>query len=569
MSLTPELQQELAKGWRHHQASQWADAARHYRKVLKKAPDNEHALHLLGLVCANRGEYADAIGHYRSALKRTPEDAKLWNNLSIAYGMLRQYKEAAHAMVRAIELGTQAPDARGMLVSYRREICDWSRYADDVSAIAGSVEPRKPRVLPGFTIYLDDPAIQLEAGARKCRDEGINLGGHLQQRLTTMLAGVQGKPRDPARIRIAYIFADFRDHPTTHLLLDTLRAHDRERFEVYAISIGPSDAYQERVASAVEHFVDCFQEPPEVTAQRLKRLGIDIAIDLMGHTIGARPAIFCGRPARIQITYLGYPATTGADFFDYIISDRNVTPLNDAHFYSEKIFQIPNTYQPNASARLTGRADTTSRRKENLPEDAFVFCAFNSTHKIDPYIFQSWMNILKNVPNGMLWLMFSGAQDNILASATSAGVDPTRIVFAPRIDQEEHQERIGLADLFLDTFPYTAHTTASDMLRQGIPIITRRGRTFASRVSASLLDLVGMQELVAHDMATYEQLAIGLATAPARLASVRARLSRGVTESPLFRPDIYTRHLERAFELMHARWQAGLPPDHMTVEARI
>lgn len=565
MAMTQALQATLQRGWAAHSAGRYEEAAKAYKKVLNKEPDNADAHHLLGLVRANQGGYEDAIRHYRAALKRTPEDAKLWNNLSLAHATLRQYAGAAEAMAQALKLGLAAPDARGMLVSFRREVCDWTHYDEDVRAIAASAQPDQPRVLPGYAIYLDDPILQLQAGARKCREDGVNFGGPVQRRSAQLVAGVERHPRDASRLRIAYVSADFRDHPTTHLLLDVLRAHDRSKFEVFAISIGPGDAYQAQVAGAVEHFVDCFHEPAETTAQRLKRLGIDIAIDLMGHTIGARPAIFCGRPANVQATFLGYPSTTGADFFDYILSDSYVTPFDEAELYSENIIHLPNSYQPNR-AQFTINLPTPLRREENLPDDAFVFCAFNSTHKLDPYIFRVWMDILHTVPNSVLWLMAGPAQANIVASATTSGIDPARIIFAERVCQESHLARIRLADLFLDTFPYTAHTTASDMLRQGVPVATVRGRTFASRVAGSLLSLVGMQDLVAPDLAAYQQLAIGLATNGPRLASIRESLAQGVADSPLFRPDIYTRNLERAYELMMDRWASGQPPCHLAVE---
>ncbi|MDI4663097.1 UDP-N-acetylglucosamine-peptide N-acetylglucosaminyltransferase [Xanthobacter autotrophicus] len=345
-----------------------------------------------------------------------------------------------------------------------------------------------------------------------------------------------------------------------------LEVHDRSRFDITAFSIGPNDAspYRKRVEASVDRFIDCEQDAPAQTVERARRLGIDILVDVMGHTNGNRIEILAGRAAPVQVSYLGYPGTSGADFMDYVIADPFVLPLSDALFFSEKVVHLPDTYQPNdptlAIAPRPGRAEC------GLPETGFVFCAFNNARKLDPATFAIWMRLLAGVPGSVLWLIAGEtARANLKREAEARGVSADRLVFAPHRPLPEHLARIALADLFLDTFPYTAHTTATDALRVGLPLVTRTGRSFASRVAGRLMQLSGLGDLVTDSAEAYEALALSLARDPGRLAAVRARLADEVARGCLLDIQRYRAQIEAAYLAMMDRLTAGMAPDHIAV----
>jgi len=312
--------------------------------------------------------------------------------------------------------------------------------------------------------------------------------------------------------------------------------------------------------NAFDHFVDIYLAPPFEAARRIYDDHIDILIDLKGYTGQARPEILVDRPAPIQVNYIGFPGTMGADFIDYIIGDPFVTPLEHQPFYAEKIVQLPNSYQPNDTKRTIAAAP--ARRDCGLPEQGFVFCAFNSAHKFTPEMFDVWMRLLNAVPDSVLWVLSrsSATEQNLRREAAARGVAPERLIFAPCLPLAEHLGRQRLADLFLDTLPYNAHTTTSDALWAGLPVVTCAGETFAGRVAGSLLRAVGLPELVTTSLADYETTALALAREPQKLAALKEKLARNLPSAPLFDTARYTRDLEAAYVRMWDRWQAGEAP---------
>jgi predicted O-linked N-acetylglucosamine transferase (SPINDLY family) len=364
-------------------------------------------------------------------------------------------------------------------------------------------------------------------------------------------------------IRLGYYSADFHGHATANLAAGLFELHDRRQFEVVALSFGPnrSDPMRQRLLKAFDRFIDVSQRSDHEVAQLSRELEIDIAIDLKGYTRDARPAIFTKRAAPIQVNYLGFPGTMAASCIDYIIADPMVIPEASRAHYSEKVVYLPHSYQVNDRKRAPA-APESSRTQLGLPPDAFIFCCFNSPYKITPATFDGWMRILRQVPTSLLWLYADNhaAAANLRREATQRGVDGTRLRFAMPVPQAQHLARQAAADLFLDTFPCGAHTTASDALWMGLPVLTRHGQSFQSRVAASLLQAIGLPELVTSADEHYEAMAISLATDPPRMAAIRARLRANRLTTPLFNTELYTRYLEQAYREMDERYQAGLTP---------
>ncbi|HEY0833504.1 MAG TPA: glycosyltransferase, partial [Azospirillum sp.] len=371
------------------------------------------------------------------------------------------------------------------------------------------------------------------------------------------------------RLRIGYLSADFHEHATAALIAELIERHDRARVEVVGYSYGPDDggALRARLARGFDRFVDLGAEPHEAAARRIRADGVDILVDLKGHTQNARPEIAAFRPAPVQAHWLGYPGSMGADFIDYVIADAVTAPDALQPHFAERIVRLPGCYQPNDRTRAV--AETPSRAACGLPESGFVFCCFNSPYKIGPAVFAVWMRLLATVPGGVLWLLESHpeAAGNLRREAVRHGVDPARLVFAPRLPPAHYLARCRLADLFLDTLPVGAHTTASDALWAGLPVLTVLGDAFAGRVGASLLHAVGLPELAVESLAAYEAAALRLARDPAALAALRERLAAGRDSAPLWDTDRLARALERAYAAMWAIHAAGEPPRAIDVPA--
>ncbi len=498
-----------------------------------------------------------AAESYARTLALRPDHIAALNNRSGALSLLRRFAEARAGLERVLALQPDNLQAFGGIAHCMLHACDWSRRDEIEAGLREQVLAAKVDIPPGTLLaYLDDPALQLA-----CTRNHVAFNVAKQ-------ATYDGPVYTHDRIRVAYLSADFHEHPTARLAVELFECHDRSRFDVTAISFGPDDgsAMRARIKTAFETFHDVRSLTDTEIVALLRRLEIDIAVDLKGYTKDARTMVFARRVAPVQVNYLGFPGTLGAEFYDYILADAIVAPMDQQEFYSERIVHLPRCYQPNDSRRSIP-VNTVSRSEAGLPETGLVFCSFNNNFKIAPPFFDVWMRLLGAVEDSVLWLIEDSveASANLRAAAVARGIDPGRLVFAPRVLPAEHLARHRLADILLDTLPYGAHTTASDALWMGVPVVTCLGRAFAGRVCASLCHAVGLQELVAHDLAEYEQIALALARDPQRLATIKARLVTNRMQHPLFDTAAYCRGVEAAFETMCARYRCGGAPEAFAV----
>jgi predicted O-linked N-acetylglucosamine transferase (SPINDLY family) len=554
-------------GKAHHQRGhalmrlgQLEPALASYDRAAALDPRNAEIHSSRGTVLLTLGRAEEALASYERAVALRPDDGGAHHDRGNALMQLERLSEALASYERATTLAPRHKYAFGALASCALRLCDWSRtarFADPVRNLAvGNAAIIPPIVLLG---YCGDPSVQLQCARNFTRDA----------------VGPTPKPLwDGAvwrneRIRIAYVSGDFRRHPVGHLIVELLERHDRARFEVIGVSYGPDDRsdLRARIAAAFERFIDARQMSDREVARRLADLRVDIAVDLTGHTKGARPRILAFRPAPIQASYLGYPGTTGMDFIDYILADATVIPADRRQFYSERVVSLPDCYLPHDGKRTTA-ANAPSRQELGLPAEGFVFCCFNNSWKITPAFFDVWMRLLQAVPGSVLWLTRDSreAEANLRREAAARGVDSARLVFAPRLARtEDFLARQCAADLLLDTLPYNAHATASDALRSGLPVLTCRGESFSGRVAASLLAAIGLPELATHSLEEYERLALRLARDPSALRDIKGRLERNRATSPLFDTDRLRRHIEAAYRTMWEIWQRGERPRSFAV----
>ena len=530
--------------------------ARRLRPVYPEAECNQ------GNVLLDLKRYAEAIECYDRAIAGKPQLVEAHNNRANALKGLGRFEESAQAYARTLEIRPDYEFARGMWLHTKMLVCDWTGLAGSLGETAVRIarDEKVSPMLPILSLY-DSPQLHRQAARRWTRSQ------HPESDVLGPL-----RPREPsARIRIGYFSADFRNHPVSYLAAGVFEAHDRRRFEVFGFSFGPDadDAMRRRVAAGFDRFVDVRHDSDRDIARLAREMELDIAIDLGGYTQDARVGLFSFRAAPVQVSFLGYPGTLGAPFMDYIIADEVVIPPSSRDLFDEKVAWLP-WFQPNDAAReVSDRAFT--RADFGLPDDAFVYCCFNTHYKITPQTFDGWMRILKAVPDSVLWLRehSPAGTANLRREAEQRGVSPRRLHFAPLLpEMADHLARQRLADLFLDTMPYNAHTTASDALWVGLPVLTCVGRSYAARVGASLLAAVGLPELIARSTAEYEATAIALARDRVRLAGLQQRLRAARETAPLFDTVRFTRNLEGALESMHARRRAGLAPEHLRVDVR-
>lgn len=427
--------------------------------------------------------------------------------------------------------------------------CDWRRYAELVDALAAlhqqaaAGEP-VPRLEP-FRLFAVPSSKELRLAVARARS------AHIEQTLAPLREKLSfDYPQREGRLRIGYVSGDFRDHATAHLMRKLFRVHDRSRFEIFGYSLLPGDGsrYWQDISRSCDHFAVVHELSNAAVAEKIHHDGIDILVDLHGYTRHARPEIFALRPAPVQVCYLAYPGSMGAAWMPYLIADRWVLPEEHRPFYSEQPLWLPDCYQVNDDESPVAET-ASSRAEQGLPENAFVYCCFNTHHKIDPASFRAWMRILEQVPDSVLWLLGGNerAERNLREAAQAQGIDPQRLVFAPRLPKAEHLARHRLADLFLDTFIYGAHTTASDALWAGLPVLTLLGDTFPARVGASLLQAVGLPELIAGDREAFVATAVDLALDRERLAALQLKLVNNRTRCALFDTAQFVGRLEEVF----------------------
>jgi len=534
-----------------------SDARQSFEQVLQHTPGDAGALNNLGNVLREQGLLNEALDAYTRATEADPEGSVGWSNRANLLFDLKRPAEAVPCLDHVIAL---APDpahvhdyALGNRWHGRRLCCDWQAAPEDTAAVLQAVRAGQ-RAIPPFALLsaCDDPALHAQCAQRYAHDR-------FPPQPPLWPAGRIAA--DAPKLRIAYLSADFHEHATAYLMAGLFERHDRDRFELIALSYGPDDnsPMRQRLLRSFDHFEHARGLTDLAAAQRLRDLGVHIAIDLKGYTGQSRPGILAHRPAPIQVSWLGYPGTLGAPTIDYIVADRHVLPPDQHRHYTEQVATLPHSYQPTDDQRPV--ADTPPRAALGLPNEGFVFCSFNNPYKLTPAFFNLWMRLLKQVPGSVLWLLGEPTQaaDALRREAQARGMDPARLVFAPRAPQAEHLARLRQADLVLDTLPYNAHTTASDALWVGVPVLTCEGQAFAGRVAASLLRTAGLPELVTTDLTAYEALALQLARDPEALIRLQARVT-AARHSPLFDTTRFTRDLERAYTEMWQRHGAGAPP---------
>ena len=553
------LEPGFAEGWAIRgglkaDLSQPADAAVDFARALELKPEFPQAWNNYSQVLRLLGRLNDALVATENALRNQPDYPLAQVNRAKALSDLSRPGESAKAWAIALKGRPHHLNGLGLMLQEKAKACDWSGYQEIVAEIRQKTREGQTVDLPWtFLSHTADPHLQLQSAK-------IHLGDRFPAAFDPLW---RGEVYDHDRIRLAYVSSDFRNHAMSHLISGLFKRHDRTRFEVTGLALGPAsnDAVRQKLIPTFDRFFDLKDLSDVAAAQLIRQLEIDILIDLNGFTTYCRPGIFAHRPAPLQINYLGHPATMGAPFMDYIIGDRWVTPKTLEEAYSEAIIRMPHAYQVNNVEREISEV-TPTRKQVGLPDEGFVFCCFNANFKITPDVFAIWMRLLKAVPGSVLWLMQNHpeAAANLRLSAQAAGLDPARLVFAPALPVNEHLARHRLADLFLDTFNYNAHTTASDALWAGLPIVTFAGDGFASRVAASLLDAVGLSALITESPAEYEALALSLAQDSERLATLKSHLKEGRMAFPLFDTDRVCQGLETAFEAIHERQHQGLVP---------
>jgi len=553
-----------ADGWRHRGLAlvlleRGEEALASFDKALALNGNYADALEDKGNLLMRMRRHAEAEAAYAGAIAARPAGADLRYNHANALSILKRYGEAIDECRSTLAIDPDYPYARGVLIHSMLQCCDWRSIEEEKATIAAALKSGKRVVSPfNHKALSDTPQEQLacaQAWVANERPKGI--------------VPLALKTSRHDRLRLAYVSADFNPSAVATLMAGIFERHDRNRFETIAISLGATvpSPMRTRLEGSFERFIDVSARSDIQIATLMRDLEIDIAVDLMGYTGECRSWILAHRPAPLQVNYLGFPGTMGADHIDYILADRTVIPEDSHIHYSEKIAYLPDCYLPGDRARAIA-ARTPTRAEAGLPESGFVIASFNNAYKFTPAMFDIWMRLLHAVPDSILWLPKSSAEtlSNLAREAEARGIAPARLVFAAPIEApEEHLARISLVDLFLDTIPYNAHSTAIDALWAGVPVLTAPGNSFQGRVAASLLNAIGISELIAPTLGQYEAMALSLAREPGALAAVREKLSRNLGPAPLFNTDRFTRGLESAFIAMWERHKKGERPENFSV----
>ena len=547
------------KGMTLYELKRFEEALGCYDEALAINPSFAEAWSNKGSVFWSQRKFDEAFVCYSKAIELNPQAQQYWHNLGVNFSSVKLHKDALLAYDKVLGIDPDFPYLMGTWLHTKMLLADWSNLDDKLKTLDLKIEAGKKVATPFSILGLST-------------SEAINQKvAKIQIQAKFPFNSILGplKKNENNKIKLGYFSADFKTHAVAALIANLIEVHDRNSFEVIGFSYGeasPDDQMRERLSKAFDEFIDIRDKSDPEVALLSREMGIDIAIDLGGHTADARRGIFAFRAAPVQVNYLGYPGTLGAEYFDYIIADKILIPKANEQFFTEKIAFLPHTYQPNDRKKEISQKQFT-RTELGLPENGFIYCCFNNNYKITPKTLDSWCRILQSVPNSVLWLLEDNqvAGLNLCNEAKKRGVDPARLLFAPRMDSSDHLARHQLADLFIDTVPYNAHTTASDALWTGLPVLTLLGDTFAGRVAGSLLNAIGLNELITNTQNEYESLAIDLGNNRDKLKSIKQKLFSNRLATPLFDIEIYTRNIEKAYQVMHQKHGERQPPQSFAV----
>ncbi len=557
------LKPDYAEGWSNkgstlHELKRYEEALASHERALELKPDYAEAWSNRGNALNDLKRYEEALASHERALELKPDYAEGWSNKGVTLHELKRFDEAIIHYDKALSLKPNIDWVSGDLLHAKIKICSWSGLVDSLVIISQKVMANEKVIQPFPLLALNDDALLHKKSSEI----------YIQSRypFNPVLEPILKRPQSQ-KIRVGYFSADFRNHAVSLLTAELYELHDKNKFEIIAFSFGVDDRspMRSRLQQAFNQFIDVSNMSDLKIAQLARELGIDIAVDLGGFTTGSRTGIFSYRAAPVQVSYIGYLGTMGAEYYDYLFADKTIIPENLQKFYSEKIVYLA-SYQANDRKRIISDREFT-REELGLPEIGFTFCCFNNNYKILPSTFDSWMRILNAVEGSVLFLYADNerAKANLIDEAIMRGVDSARLVFGGRISTEEYLARYRVCDLFLDTFPYNAGTTASDALWTGLPVLTLMGSSFASRVAASLLNAIGLSELITNTQEEYEALAIELALNPMKLTDIKLKLAKNRLTTPLFDTPLFTKNLEAAYIKMMDRYQADLQPDHISI----
>jgi len=552
----------------YKQLGDYQSSERCYQKVIQLSPKNAQAFNNLGAINFSIGQLKNAIEYFDCAINIDANDASLHANKAAALVAIGKLDEGLQSYLAAYNLDPRHEFILGSLLYIQMKFCDWKNFDQLLKKIVeGTAENRK--VCPAFPLLslIDDPSLQLNS-TRIYRESKVpSYDRQIGDKGNLIIENGKAKQK----IRVGYFSSDFVGHATAHLIGGIFECHDSNEFEIYRFNTGPHfEQLKSRCDQLNEKYLIDAHSMSDMQITNLSRqLEIDIAVDLNGYTQGGRMGVFAMRAAPLQISFLGYPGTTACNFMDYVIADKVVIPQEAQQYFTEKVIYMPSCYQINNSARSIATYSFT-RQECGLPEDGFVFCCFNNSYKILPETFSVWMRILQQVKGSVLWLLHDNAQaeSNLRKEALLYGIDQFRLIFAKRIRPDLHLARHRLADLFLDTSPYNAHTTASDALWAGLPVLTLMGKTFANRVAASLLKSLDLNELITLSIQAYELRAVELARDPNKLEILKLKLMAKASTSEVFDTQTYVNNLEHAFRAIRKRRQLGMQPDHIEVSTK-
>lgn len=563
--LAISIRQDYAEAWAYKglvlgKLKRFEEASACYNTAVNIDPHNSEVWNLIGLLFCDYRLHKEATEYFDRAIEANPNYASAWSNKGLALFELGSHKESLAAYQKAIEINVEHECIFGHLVHAKLQTACWEGIDRDINELEQRVSSLKKATTPfNYLSAIDSPKGALYAAKIWVDDK------YPQKNYFPPLEKTSHK-----KIRIGYFSPDFKNHPVSFLTAELFELHDRDRFEIFAFSLKKApdgDEMRIRLTNAFDHFLDIQDRSDSEVVELARQLEIDIAVDLAGHTQYGPTEIFSHRVAPIQINYLGYPGTSGAQYIDYIIADKIVVPEKNQQFFTEKIVYLPNTFMVDDSKRQPSSKFFT-RAELGLPESGFIFCCFNNSYKFNKKTLQSWAKIMLSVPKSIIWISRGSDlfESNILGEFKRLGIDGDRVIFAKRVDSMgDHLARLALADLFLDTLPFNAHTTAIDALKSGLPLLACTGEAFAGRVSSSLLNAMGLPELIVETMEEYERVAVELATNPDKLMGLKLKLQENRVTTTLFNTQLFVDNLESAYTIIHGNYVAGKYFDHIYI----